>query len=392
MCGRLIDVTCRPWPSIAAVETVIGRAGVVSGAPRLEDRVVEVRSVDPTMTRRDRGSQRAWARPAGDLEPPSWPGARPSEPVPRAAASGSSSSERASRPSRFSRSPVRRRDVRLRRGRQAPRPGLPRCSTPSSIVGPAGRLRARLAAGAARPPRGAVRHPDRAPDRPRRDRHRARGADRPRLPARGRRWGGALTPVLADRVVDDAPLLLRPRPAVRVRLGRRSRSPVTAGCSSRRPSRELGDRAADGCDLARRRGPVAAPAARERARAVAGGRCPPGGSCCGGLPRRRLARRPARSPCRCASSAEPAAGHGTDAAVHRKAPAAGRRHADQVPAAATAGPARRRPGRSAPGGPRSARPASRWPRSPPSTARVPPGSGSRSTPRRRSPPATPGSS
>ena len=82
--------------------------------------------------------------------------------------------------------------------------------------------------------------PDRIPDRRRRDRDRARRAERPAVPAIGRRRLRAVDPVLADRLVGDQALLLRAGPAVCVRLAdaraRRNRRPVHHRVMARSPS------------------------------------------------------------------------------------------------------------------------------------------------------------
>ncbi len=108
--------------------------------------------------------------------------------------------------------------VRLRGARQARGSGLLRPDQPGLHRGPAGGLRPGLAARPAGPALRGLRHADRPADRAGRDRHRAGGPDRPRLPARRIRGRGAVAGLLADRVLGHAPLLLRRRSPLRVRL------------------------------------------------------------------------------------------------------------------------------------------------------------------------------
>ena len=111
----------------------------------------------------------------------------------------------------------------------------------ASDPGPVPDLRACLAARPADPRGGADRADSRRAHRARGARCRNRCLDRPCLPPRCARRSGDLAALLPDRVVDDASLLLRQRPALHVRLADaragRSRQPLRAEFGARRCSR-----------------------------------------------------------------------------------------------------------------------------------------------------------
>ncbi len=160
--------------------------------------------------------------------------------------------------------------LRLCRAGQDRRPALPARGRPGLDRRAARRVQPRLPALTADPAHGAPgARPRGIPHRPGRDRHRSGGPDRSPLPAGRRRRVRPVGHVLADRVMGDQALLLRPGPALRPRLADdrpgRARRPVRA----RRRLGSLG-RPTD------RPGPLRRLRAAGRARRLVRGSGPPG--------------------------------------------------------------------------------------------------------------------